>query len=124
VTERHLKILGTSINSLSAAALFVSTDDSIQKMNDSWNTHGSVTSLPMYHNRDDIMGTFTRTCARTYNFPHLSRTLIRYSINVVRCAVKKGTLNITRFLLVTGNLILDSLSSTVLNSGCAASGGA
>ena len=70
------------------------------------------------------MGTFTRTCARTYNFPHLSRTLIRYSINVVRCAVKKGTLNITRFLLVTGNLILDSLSSTVLNSGCAASGGA
>ena len=51
-----------------------------------------------YHNRDDIMGTIKWTCARTYNFSHLSRTLIRYSINVVRCVVKKGPLSITPFL--------------------------
>ena len=51
-----------------------------------------------YHNRHDIMGTFTWTCARTYNFSHLSRTIIRYSINVVRCVIKKGPLSITPFL--------------------------
>jgi len=57
---------------------------------------------PMFehHNSDDIMGTFTWTCDRTYNFSHLSRTIIRYSINVVRCAVKKGPLSITPFLRI------------------------
>ena len=37
-----------------------------------------------YHNWGDIMGMFTWICTRTYNFPHLSRTIIRYSINVSR----------------------------------------
>jgi len=54
-----------------------------------------------YHNRDDNMGTFTWTCARTYNFSHLSRTLIRYSIDVVRCVVMTGPLlSITPFLVI------------------------
>jgi len=44
------------------------------------------------------MGTFTWTCAKTWNFSQLSRTIIRYSINVVRCVVKKGPLSITPFL--------------------------
>jgi len=33
-----------------------------------------------------------------YNFLHLSRTIIRYLMNVVRCVVKKGPLSITPFL--------------------------
>jgi len=51
-----------------------------------------------YHNRDDIMGMFTWTFARTYNFSHLSRTIVRCSINVVRCMVREGPLSITPFL--------------------------
>ena len=39
---------------------------------------------------NENMGTITWTCARTYNFSHLSRTIISYSTNVVRCGVKKG----------------------------------
>ena len=41
----------------------------------------------------DIMGTFTWKCVRTYNFPHVCRTIIRYSFNVVHCVVKKGPLS-------------------------------
>jgi len=48
------------------------------------------------------MGTFTWTCARTYNFAHLSRTIIRYSMNVVRCVVKKGPLSIAPSLCCRG----------------------
>jgi len=48
------------------------------------------------------MGTFTWTCARTYNFAHLSRTIIRYSINVVRSVVKKGQLSIAPSLCCRG----------------------
>jgi len=54
-----------------------------------------------YHNRGVVIGTFTLTCARTYNFSHLSRTNIRFSINVVRCVVKKGPLSITPFQQLT-----------------------
>jgi len=40
--------------------------------------------------KNENMSTITWTCARTYNFSHLSRKIIRYSTNVVRCVVKKG----------------------------------
>ena len=46
----------------------------------------------------DLMGMFTSACARTYDFSHLSRTIIRSSIIVVRCAVKKWLLNVSPFL--------------------------
>ena len=52
-----------------------------------------------YHDRDDIMGTFTWTCARTHKFSRLFRTVVRYLINVVRCMVKKGPINIIPFLV-------------------------
>ena len=32
-----------------------------------------------------VVSTFTWTCARTYNFSHLPRTIWRYSINVLQC---------------------------------------
>jgi len=56
-----------------------------------------------YQNKGDIMGAFTWTCARTYNFFRLSRTVLRTSINVVRCVVKKWSVNITPFL--RGNIV-------------------
>jgi len=60
------------------------------------------------------MGTFTSAGARTYNFSHLSRTIIRYSINVVRCMVKKGPYSITPFLPVN-NQIQNSKSTAFAN---------
>ena len=61
--------------------------------------HGFEAQGPLifeYHNRGDIMGTFTWARARTYNFSRLS--VSRTSINVVRCVVKKWSVRITPFL--------------------------
>ena len=46
----------------------------------------------------DLMVMFTSACARTYDFSHLSRTTIRSSINVVRCVVKKCSVDVSPFL--------------------------
>jgi len=52
-----------------------------------------------YYNIGDIMGTFTWSCARTYNIFRLSWTVLRTSINVARRVVKKWSVSITPFLL-------------------------
>jgi len=46
----------------------------------------------------DLMVMFTSACARTYDFSHLSRTTIRSSINVVRCVVKKWSVDVSPFI--------------------------
>ena len=50
----------------------------------------------------DLMVMFTSACARTYDFSHLSRTTIRSSINVVRCVVKKCSVDVSPFLGAKG----------------------